>query len=167
MSREEAIGAGYAVKESSFNWYHFAHILKDLVRPKSPLIYYGEDYDLIPIMRDKEFGIESWQLYYGEGESPNEYSFSWLSEINGSYFGSNFCDTLVSVNYEHSLKYGQPEQVAGQMYDLVQYDGEIILINPGFWASDLNKVFRRDPYMEIMLKRYSMLANENVVAYSK
>jgi hypothetical protein len=167
MSREEAIGAGYAARESSFNWRFFAHILKDVVDPRSPLIYYGDDYDLVPVLRDPEFGVESWHLYYGEGDSPYEHSFSWLPEINDSYFGHDYCDTFVSVNYAHPINFGSPEQLSHQIYELMKRGGVIVLVNPAFWASGLFDVFSRNYHAEDLFRSYAMLAHEEVVVFEK
>lgn len=157
---------------------HFAHIIRDLFPDKKNIIYYGEDTKFLEVFHKPEHGLgvflvhsnpeDDWSLSDQKKNLELEYQDmckAWVIEFNDSFFGDSYCDLLFSINYEPWMLYKNFDFVAENIKKLMNKNGIIFAINPGDWATSLDKFFvlREDLITEA--KRFSLIKNETILVY--
>lgn len=89
----------------------------------------------------------------------------WAIEMNDTFFGHDYCDLFMSINYNPWLFYRNYDFIADNLRNFMKKNGLIFLVNPGDWAKDLGNKFplREDLIMEA--RRYYLLNNQKVLIY--
>jgi len=145
---------------------YFCHVIRDLFPKTTATICYGDNCNLVDTLRTPVHGIGALMLHTEYNKSvEEEYSHMWDIGINGCYFGDQFCDLFISVDYNPLLNGNNYDYMAAQIKNLVRLNGFLFLVNPGLWASSISKYFllREDLVKEA--KRYSFLKNDKVYIY--
>lgn len=155
------------MRENLFNWYYFAHAIKDVFDPPDSVIVYGEDHSLLPILSSSEFGIECWGLFTNPEIESQDRIYNWFIGVDGTHFGLDFCKLFISVGYDPALLSVTSTHSALGVLDLMVDGGKVLAINSGEWSSELPKLFYRRIDLERELKRFSMLKDQDVKVYEK
>jgi N-acetylmuramoyl-L-alanine amidase len=74
-------------------------------------------------------------------------------------------DLFISINYNPSTYDSNTETIAFQIKNLLKPGGKALIINPGTWAKDFNRILQIDEFATREMMRYSMLQNESVLVY--
>lgn len=141
-----------------------AHMIRDVFgRPKT-CIYYGESGALVELLNGLEHGIQTFQLYTNPDISIKE-AHHWEVAINDSFYGYDYCELFISCNYNPTVMYGSPTDVAIQLSRLMKHNGLVFLVNPGAWADDLHGFMPSRQDLVDELKSYHLLKDQNVKVY--
>lgn len=157
---------------------HFAHIIRDLFPGRENVIYYGEDINFLETFHKPEHCIgaylvhsnpeDNWSLSGEKRKLKNvdpDMCKGWAIEFNDAFFGHDFCDLLFSVNYEPWMLHQNFDFVAENIKKLMNKNGIVFVINPGNWATSLNKFFTLREDLITEAKRFSLIKNETVLIY--
>lgn len=150
-------------KETNF----LAHILRDVFDVENQIIHFGDDStDLLETMHSTEHGMETWGLTLTQESKSDTYRL-W-HPVNDTFYGYDFAKLIVSYNYDPPSGYwlSHKPEAAPKLIRLLQDGGYMMAVNPGEWADGFDETLRC-PEIEAELRRYSMLAKEDVRVYQK
>jgi hypothetical protein len=154
-----------------------AHIIRDIFTNRDNTIVFGECPELLECLYSPAHSIgaymlhtnqsNNWKpkhLYDGLKYAPTDAIKSWYIKENDSFFGANFCDLFISINYQVE-DIGDPLKIVGNIKKVMKPNSIGFIVNPGSWASEVENfnVVRYDLIKEV--KRYSMFRNEKVLVY--
>lgn len=151
---------------SSINNHFLCHIIRDVFPIRNNVGLYGDLQELKEEMLKPEHSIGSLLLHTNrEKMNDHEQGFFWEIGINGPYCGYSCFDLFISINYNPNLLTDNYDFIAEQICALIKTNGIIFLMNPGPWASELSNYLSIKKDMIKELKRFSMLANQEVIVY--
>jgi hypothetical protein len=148
------------------NNHFLAHIIRDVFPKRNFTIIYGEDRSLQTVLDTPEHSVGAFQLHTERDQVEDcfEYRF-WGIGLTDPYIAYGEADLFISINYDPSIHDTDTETIAFQVKNLLKLGGKALIINPGTWAKDFNRILQIDEFATREIMRYSMLQNESVLAY--
>lgn len=148
------------------NNHFLAHIIRDVFPNTNFTIIYGEDRSLQEVLATPEHSIGAFQLHTERGPDKDSFEYRfWEIGLNDPYLDYGDADLFISVNYNPSTYDNNTEIIAFQIKALLKPGGKALIINPGNWAKDFNRILQIDGFATREIMRYSMLQNESVLVY--
>lgn len=153
------------------------HIIRDLFSNHNTPIYYGEDIFFLKTLRKPEHGVGAFLLHsncnngWNLLEDNNQYEISsdlckgWAIELNDTFFGEDYCDLFMSINYNPWLFYRNYQFIAENLSKFMKKNGLVFLVNPGDWSAALGDKMKLREDLIIEAKRFSLLSNQRVIIY--
>lgn len=158
---------GRCEKAYCMNWDHFAHIIRDVFKPKDFVVCLNEAFPALGILRNFEHGLECWHLNTSNVEYSSDFTRSW-NPANVPFFGNNFCKLLIAYKYNYDANILDITLIESiRLIDLLKPDGFIFCIDSFFLGLDYSDHLRRRHDLEIELKSFSMLAPLDIKVYQK
>jgi len=143
-----------------------SHIIRDLFPKREFTVIYGWDEGLRLEFIKPEHSIGAFQMHTEKTSTEDTFEHSfWEIGINDPYIAYGDTDLIISINYNPHLSTKDLTYVALQFKNLLKVGGKAMLINPGYWSSNLKKVMRIDAITTREAKRYSMLKDEDILVY--
>lgn len=160
-----------------FDVNFISHIIRDIFPYRGNTIIFGEYSELLDCFYSPEHSIGAYMLHCNKANgwkpeylysslkyAPHDAIKGWYIQENDSFFGADFCDLFISINYKVD-NIGHPIKIAENIKNVMKPNAIGLIVNPGIWASEmmnLNKV-NYDLIKEV--KRYSIFRNEQVLVY--
>jgi hypothetical protein len=145
------------------------HIIRDIFPKKNSVVIYSDIEYAVSLKKDmasSEHSIGSFVLHTDRNhqEYIDEVAY-WEIGLNSPYMGYNYSDLFLSINYSPKVYLDNNNYIAEQIRAIMKPSGNIFLINPGTWASELSDFLNHNDDLVRGVKKYSMLKNENVFVY--
>ncbi len=149
------------------NYEHLAHIIRDVFAPEGKILHLGEDTGFRDIMESSEHSVETWGINFAPQGSNTHYR-TW-NPANNPYYSYDSMNLIFSYNYNPppGLWSNSKREIALKLQRLLEVGGFMLLVNPGDWATYIGGVSTRWPKTEQELKRYSILAEQDVRVYNR
>jgi hypothetical protein len=143
-----------------------SHIIRDTFVEKNFTVIYSDDTELKEVLLLPNHSIGAFQLHseLNQENDKIDYKF-WNIGLSNPHIQYGDVDLFVSINYNPTINNLNKQKAALQIKMLLKDKGKAFIVNPGEWASDLDKHMSIDSESITNIKRYSMFKNENVLVY--
>jgi hypothetical protein len=148
------------------NNHFLAHIIRDIFPNRNFTIIYGEDRGLQTVLATSEHSIGAFQLHTERDQDQDSFQYKfWEIGLDDPCLAYGDADLFISINYNPLTYDSNTEAIAFQIKSLLKPGGKALIINPGTWAKDFNRILQIDEFATREMMRYSMLQNESVLVY--
>jgi ribosomal protein RSM22 (predicted rRNA methylase) len=148
------------------NNHFLAHIIRDIFPNRNFTIIYGEDRGLQTVLATAEHSIGAFQLHTERDQDQDSFQYKfWEIGLDDPCLAYGDADLFISINYNPLTYDSNTEAIAFQIKSLLKPGGKALIINPGTWAKDFNRILQIDEFATREMMRYSMLQNESVLVY--
>ncbi len=155
------------------------HVIRDVFNPTGQVVLYGENLDLFDTLYAPEHSIGAYMLHSDYSVlDPKDFKTSanvknanidlvkqWPLEYNNCFFGLDFCELFVSVNYDPVMLINNFYGAATNIKSMMKKNGLLFLVNPGVWSYNLDLFFdvRFDLIHEI--HKYRIFKDDKILVY--
>lgn len=160
-----------------FDVNFISHIIRDIFPYRNNTILFGEYPELLDCLYSPQHSIGAYMLHCNQSNNwkpdhlyrelkyaPADAIKGWLIKENDSFFGVDFCDLFISINYKID-DIGDPVRIAKSIKRVMKPNSIGFIVNPGSWASEIANFNRVDYSLMREVKRYSMFRDEKVLVY--